>query len=91
METKGENKMKTQLTMEDLIHLDEYGCLVTCSNADCQQPTYDGKILDKQYPNGVILPKGLTSGNRRKYIDYPGIEEKLLVCNNCRYYVYGAY
>lgn len=81
--------MKTKLTMEDLIHLDEYGCLVTCSNADCQKPTYDGRILDKQYPNGVELPDGLTTGNRRKYVNIHG--NRILVCNNCRYYVYGAY
>jgi hypothetical protein len=91
MDIKRRNKMKPQLTMEDLIHLDEYGCLVTCSNADCQQPTYDGRKLANIYPDGVILPKGLTIGNRRRYINYPGMEEKLLICNKCRYDVYGAY
>ena len=75
-----------KLSVNDLSLLSPRG-LVPCEY--CGNPTFDGKALDEKHDGLVQLPKGLTAGNRRKYITVRNI--MMTLCTKCRYDVYGAY
>jgi len=79
--------MEYKITVQELEKLDAHGGLTSCKN--CGRPTYDGKALDRAFPNGVLLPDGLTVGNRRKFVTVRRLT--MCVCQSCRYNVFGAY
>ena len=70
--------MVKQLTTNDL------GTLIACDN--CGKQTYDRRALPEE---ASLLPKGFTRANARHFVYVRG--SKKLVCETCRYDVFGAY
>ena len=79
--------------MAELISVNELSTLSSRGLVPCEccgNSTFDGKALDKKYPNGnKELPEGFTAGNRRRYVTVRNI--MMTLCTKCRYDVYGAY
>ena len=64
-----------------ILTVEELGPLEPCVN--CGSPTYLSSNLPVDRPIDSFLPKGITTNNRRKIINYRN--KDIILCERCRY------